>query len=270
MKIDGRKIAEDIRQEIYAQVQGLSEQPHLTIIQVGENAVSESFLAIKKRTGKQCGIALDIVQFDESLTEEVLMAKIQKAVLEKGEGSVIVQLPLPHHIDTERILNMIPKERDADVLGVDAKKEGNILPPVVGAVDEVLKEAGVALEGKEVLVIGQGRLVGAPLVKWLKGKGITPRIADEHTNDITPLAREADIIISGAGVPHLVQPEMLKEGVVLIDAGTANDNGILKGDIDPRCYEKASFYTAVPGGIGPITVAKLFENVAILASLHIE
>lgn len=255
-KIDGRAIAADINKKTQKAVAELSEQPVLTIVRVGEDAVTESFLKIKQRVADIVGVETVIVSLPETATEDDIKKSIDHA-----KGSVVIQLPLPTHIDTDVVLAQLPAEKDPDALSLHPQ----VHAPVVGAAKEVLERNAISFKDTQVLVVGQGRLVGAPVIEWLKSEGVEPMVADEHTEDLAGLTKEADIIISGAGVPHLITADMVKDQVVLIDAGTSSDGGVLKGDIHPDCYEKASLYTPVPGGIGPVTVAKLFENVVILS-----
>ncbi len=141
-------------------------------------------------------------------------------------------------------------------------KEGNhtFLPPVVGAIAEIFKFHNVSLEGKEILVVGDGMLVGRPMHDWLLGKGIYPKSLDIHTENSDELLQNADIVISGAGQANLITKDRIETGVVLIDAGSSLDAGQLVGDISKDCAEKASLFSMVPGGVGPITIAIIFKN----------
>jgi methylenetetrahydrofolate dehydrogenase (NADP+)/methenyltetrahydrofolate cyclohydrolase len=182
--------------------------------------------------------------------------------------AVIVQLPLPEGVNQEELLNSIPVEKDADVLSRAARErfekgeEGALLPPVVGAIREILQSGNVAIAGKRAVVIGAGFLVGGPVAKWLRQQGADVEVLTiESSNEALVAAlAEADIIVSGTGSPGLIMPDMIKQGLALIDAGTSESNGKIVGDADPACADKCSLFTPVPGGVGPIAVACLFEN----------
>lgn len=257
MRVDGRQIAEDILEDVKKKVAGRDLM--LSVVIVGNNPATESFVRIKKKKAKEVGILLNEIRFDNKATTEDLVKAIE--IESKKEHAIIVQLPLPAHIDREKVLNTIPKELDVDVLR-GKSKDAKILSPVVGAIKEILDRNAIDPKGKRVVVIGLGKLVGEPAVLWFKHDAGADVIAvDIHTKNIETYIKEADIILSGAGVPNLVTKDMVKEGVVLLDAGTSEDAGVLQGDISSGCETKASLYTPVPGGIGPVTVAVLLRNV---------
>jgi methylenetetrahydrofolate dehydrogenase (NADP+)/methenyltetrahydrofolate cyclohydrolase len=170
-------------------------------------------------------------------------------------------------MDVQTILNSVPLEKDIDILSDDAKKAYNnknlkSIPPVAAAMWELLKSTNVDLEGKEILIVGNGKLVGEPVSMLLSHENISYTIIDKDTD---PFERSrklstADIIISGVGVPHMIKPDMVKDGVILIDAGTSEQADELVGDIDPTCADKASYMTPVPGGVGPVAVVCLYKN----------
>jgi methylenetetrahydrofolate dehydrogenase (NADP+)/methenyltetrahydrofolate cyclohydrolase len=168
-------------------------------------------------------------------------------------------------MDTKAILDSIPVEKDADVLSSVARTTGALLPPVVSAVKKILEFGKVEVKGKKTVVVGSGFLVGAPVAAWLIQQGAEVKVVNRSTGNLSELLHDADIIVSGAGSPHFIKPDMLKQGVVLIDAGTSESDGTITGDADLACAEKCSVFTPVPGGVGPLAVACLFENVVTLA-----
>jgi methylenetetrahydrofolate dehydrogenase (NADP+)/methenyltetrahydrofolate cyclohydrolase len=173
-------------------------------------------------------------------------------------------------MDTDFIVNAIPLEKDADVLSqlayeaFEKSVQPSLLPPVVGAIKEVFDRHAIDPTGKQTVIVGNGKLVGLPASVWLQSLGADVIVLTRNTFS-EEVIRDADIVISGAGAPHLIKPDMLKEGVVLIDAGTSESNGAIAGDADPACADVASIFTPVPGGMGPIAVACLFKNAAALA-----
>ncbi len=268
MIIDGKKIAAEILAEVKSEREGL---PALVVraVVVAPGAATHSYLKIKSLRAEDAGMELEVVQLPEgSSTDDCI-----EAVEAPGADAVIVQLPLPEKIDAEKVLDLIPAVLDADVLGAISRGafahglEGALLPPVVDAVREILERADVSIEGKSVVVVGDGWLVGNPVSTWLTLQGAEVFVITKSTPDLSVL-KTADIVVSGAGSPHLIQPEMLKEGVVLIDAGTSEANGVIAGDIAPACAEHALVFTPVPGGVGPIAVACLFRNVIKLLKLN--
>jgi methylenetetrahydrofolate dehydrogenase (NADP+)/methenyltetrahydrofolate cyclohydrolase len=168
----------------------------------------------------------------------------------------VVQLPLPKQINANKILDLIPSDKDVDALSENA----SVLAPVAGAVREVLERNQVELEGKKILVVGQGRLVGRPVAIWLAQEGYEVETADINTKNLAELTNRADVIITGVGKPGLIKLEDIKEGAILIDTGTSESAGKLMGDVDPTCAVKCSLLSPVPGGVGPITVAMIFKN----------
>lgn len=269
-KVDGKAIKADIKERLREVVLRAGVRPRLTLVYVGENPVIDTYVELKRRFGEDIGVHVDVDRYPSDITPEK-MKEVMEAYEEGGEGDgIVLQLPLPDSLDVDEVISWIDPERDVDVLGSEAfmrALKGELpLPPVVGAVEEVFKKYGVVLEGKNIVVVGRGKLVGKPLSLWLLSKKCTVNTL-EKGDDIRSALSDADIVISGTGSAHLITPDMVKERVVLIDAGTSDIGGETKGDMHPDVGEKASLYSPVPGGIGPITVAKLFENLLILKKL---
>lgn len=266
MIIDGRAIASDILAEVRKSVAGYT--PTVRAITLEPSSATESYLRIKKARAEEAGMRLEIVRLPEDATEEICIA----AISAEGADVVIVQLPLPGRLSLQDILRAIPLSQDADVLSPDAYQRfvknmpGALLPPVASAVVEILTRNDISLTGKNVVVVGKGQLVGKPCAEILMREGASVTVIDKDTQDPKPLFRAADIIVSGVGKTHLITPGMVKEGVVLIDAGTSDADGAVAGDIDPACKDKALLFTPVPGGVGPIAVACLFKNTAQLVA----
>ena len=267
-RINGRQSAARILAALREEVRLLPRAPRLKVFMVGTRPASESYVRTKGRIAKEVGIEYVFERFPEEVSTETLCAALRRA----QEDACIVQLPLPAHIATDTVLSAIPVEKDVDVLSPEASArfEQNVgdalLPPVVFAIREVLARAKVNPEGKKTLIIGNGRLVGKPAAVWLRARGAQVRVVTRASGALAPALAWADIIVSGAGAPALVTPELISQGVVLIDAGTSESEGVLVGDIDPACQEKASVFTPVPGGIGPLTVAGLLSNAVALAA----
>lgn len=270
MLIDGKAIAEDIREKTARAVRGFPVPPALAIVVVGENPVIESFVRIKKRVGEALGIPVVERRFPGDTPAETLIPDIRELAEDRTIAGIIIQLPLPPHLEPQKILDAVPPEKDVDMLSVESmarfrKGISPILPPVAGAIQEILERNGVAVAGKEVLIIGRGRLVGAPAELLFRHNNAHVTVVGRGVAQMNELLKEADIIVSGAGEPGLLKPEMLKQGVVVIDAGTSESGGKIVGDADPKCGEVASVFTPVPGGVGPIAVALIFKNLLVLA-----
>lgn len=269
MIVDGRALAADILAATKSEVESLLHAPVVRAVVVSPSLATESYLKVKSARARDAGMLMDVVRVtDDATTEDVIAA-----VTAPGADSVIVQLPLPERLDMDLILASIPEEKDADVLSSAAYyafeqgTEGALIPPVAAAVAEICIREGVAVRGMKALVIGNGRLVGQPVWQWLKREGADVLVVTKESQETLPvLLPNMDIVVSGAGSPALIAPEHLKQGVVLIDAGTSESNGAIVGDADPRCAEIASVFTPVPGGVGPVAVACLFRNAAILAN----
>ena len=238
MLVDGKKIAEDI-------IVGLGESlrgKRLGIVVGAQDSATDSFIKIKSRVAERLGVVVVRGELDELI---------------KTCNGVIVQLPIPN---SEALLATLPPEKDVDALC----SAPLVRAPVAEAIAEVLRLHEVEPRGKKAAVVGAGRLVGAPAVKLLHELGADVEVVTSSDGSLTSL-KNADIVVLGAGEPGLIKPEMLKQGVVLIDAGTSEQGGKLAGDADPACAQVASVFTPVPGGIGPIAVAMIFKNLFDLA-----
>lgn len=265
MLVDGNKIAETLKEKLVTELL-FSPPKKVCFVIFGGNAATEQFVKTKSRISESVGIAVDIKRYaDINATEEAVSA-VRK--LDTGDyDGIVIQLPLAKGIDTQSVLDAISPEKDIDVLGTIAKEgyaKGKInrTPPVAQAVREILEFADIKLKGKKVVVVGRGRLVGEPVHLMLAREKVAHDVISKDTPEKEKLTlfKNADIIISGTGIPHGIKPEMIKDEVVLIDAGTSEQGGELVGDIDPACAKNASVMTPVPGGVGPITVISVLRN----------
>jgi len=260
MIIDGRKMAADVLARTKERAQKLSHRPKVLVyVAPNETQATRSYLKMKARSAEAAGC-----DFEETRS---LPSSIHA-------DAFIVQLPLPSSMNTAEILDSIPIMQDADVLSRDAREKFErgeadaLFPPVVGAIREIFLQHNVDPKAKNAVVVGAGFLVGAPTASWLKQQNAKVEIITLESGDLVAALRAADIVVSGAGSPRLIKPSMLKEGVVLIDAGTSESGGMIVGDADPSCADTCSLFTPVPGGVGPLAVAKLFENVISLTEMN--
>lgn len=265
--IDGKKIAQEIKDELAGEIASLGIKPKLGIFTIAPDPTITQFVGLKKRFGEAVGIEVETVQKGKDILQEEA-EDVLRAMIESFDG-VVVQLPIPEHLDAKKLLNMVPSHKDPDVLAdasTDALEEGVVLPPVAGAVREVLQRYDIDPAGRKIAIVGAGQLVGMPVYYWLVSRGILPELFDmQNAQQFTERSKEFDILISGVGKAGLITPDMVREGAVLIDAGSSESSGKIVGDIDPACAEKASYFSPVPGGIGPVTVAILFRNLVLLS-----
>jgi methylenetetrahydrofolate dehydrogenase (NADP+) / methenyltetrahydrofolate cyclohydrolase len=261
MIIDGRQIAEEILAKTKEQVSMLPRPPRLIAFTCAPTFETRRYLALKKRKAAAAGIEVTVKELPEtSSTEDVLSLMSEQA---KEADAIVVQLPFPPHVDIQKILEAIPPEKDPDGFFYEQTDTASI-PPVAGAVQEIALRHNVDFSQKNVVVLGHGRLVGQPVSKMLRKAGANVTVLTEHDGDSRPHLQGADIIVSGIGKPHYITKDMVHEGVVVFDAGTSEDGGLMVGDVNPEVAEKASLFTPVPGGIGPVTVAVLLRNVVDL------
>ena len=270
-KISGGEIAQKIINELKSKP---VPKKILAAVLVGENPTSISFLKQKEKIAKELGVDFRVYKFSDGLKNDDLRKEIGKIAKLSRVGGVIVQLPLPEHINRRYVLNAIPPEKDVDVLSEKAKElvkkgENKILPPAVGVVDEIIHASGFTLHDSRVAIVGVGFLVGQPIFEWLKDK--TRELKTFDLGDNLDELKKFDLIISGVGKAGLIKPEMLKDDSVIIDFGydmkeIRNEKGEIRkqifGDFDVSLIYNLSslLYTPTPGGTGPILVAELFEN----------
>lgn len=253
MILDGKQIAE----KVYEQLPRTSRTLGILVGEV--TPVIESFVRIKERAATRLGVTL--VRRELAVGASTEDAREAVRVLASETDGVIVQLPLPSAIDTDAVLAAIPSEKDVDGISPFPK----VRPPVAEAVREILESTGTQVHDVVAVVVGSGRLVGKPSSELLRDMGARVHLLTK--GDSFEILKEADIVVLGAGEQGIVQPEQLKRGVVLIDAGTSDlppdisgSGRKIAGDADPRCIEVASIFTPVPGGVGPIAVAMIFKN----------
>lgn len=264
IRINGRELADEIIKGIGSRLQNKV----LYFVQFGHNKVSDNFIAQKIRWGQKLGVQAFSQKYFVETTEEAIL-EIERLV-EKNPDGIIVQLPLPKNLDQKMILNSVPPEMDIDLLSDLAYQhflnhQSLRIPPVALAVWQIFKKYNIDFKSKKICILGQGKLVGQAIADLLTYEKIIYQIFNKNSlkDDLSVALKEADIIISGIGVAHFLKAIMIKEGVVLIDAGSSEQNEQILGDIDPECFEKANLYSTVPGGVGPVTVASLFLNLAL-------
>ncbi|MBI2613063.1 bifunctional 5,10-methylenetetrahydrofolate dehydrogenase/5,10-methenyltetrahydrofolate cyclohydrolase [Candidatus Kaiserbacteria bacterium] len=262
MIVDGKAIAEDIYKELGPKFGSLGRRVKLGIVVVGSNPVIESFVRIKAKAAERLGIEMVRVNVSEKSDAGKIIQAVNRLL--PTTDAVIVQLPLPGGIEVNEVLAAVPPDKDVDALNPKVSEgERPVHAPVALAVVEILKQNGVTISGARTVVVGAGRLVGAPSTWLLRSLGANVSVFSLEEGSIEDL-KDADIVVLGAGNPGFVKPEHLKRGVALIDAGTSELNKKITGDADPSCAEVTSVFTPVPGGVGPVAVAMIFRNLLML------
>jgi methylenetetrahydrofolate dehydrogenase (NADP+) / methenyltetrahydrofolate cyclohydrolase len=270
--IDGRKIRDDILTEIKNDVGKLAFTPVFCDVLVGDNPVSIQYINMKAKVAESVGIHFHRAEFPKDISTDDLIKEIEKLNLIKNICGLIIQLPLPSSLDKDKVLNSISSDIDVDCLGRDASGifyGGNISIgfPTALACMAILDSLNMDLSGKNIVVFGQGMLVGKPVTHLLRARGLEVSIINRKVENKDELIKNADILISAAGQGKYITGGMIKSGCVIIDAGTSESTGGIVGDVDLESVKGiAGFVSPVPGGVGPVTVAMLLKNVLAVAN----
>ena len=256
-KFDGRKIRDDILGDLKNQIVDFSVKPTLAVIWNGTNFISKKYINSKRKVANELNVNFELFELKK---QQEIIDKILELNAEDKITGIMVQLPLTKEIDRRKVIAAISPDKDIDGLRYCTGLDSKFFPPVTLAILEAIKNSGARLVESKVAIVGQGFLVGDPISRILKGQVADLRLVDRNVKNLSELTIDADIIISATGCAEMISSIIVKKGVILIDAGTTEVGGELKGDIDSSCYKKAIFYTPVPGGIGPVTVAMLFKN----------
>ncbi len=263
MKIlNGQELAGHIKDQHTKQVRALRNSkiyPKLAIVKVKDDPVINTYVRLKQQYGADIGAAVEIYTPSQVETPK-LLKKLNK---DKSVHAIIIQLPLPDPSQTDTIVNQVAPQKDVDALGKKSKFE----PATPMAILWLLSGYNIDLKGKNILLIGRGKLVGAPLEKILRQSGLNPEVIDRPVDNLKQRALKADVIVTATGSHGVLQPEMLSQGTVVVDAGVASEKGKTVGDLAPAVYERDDLTITPPkGGVGPLTVCALFENVIRAAS----
>ncbi len=269
--LDGKELAKNIRKDLKAEVEKLKEKgivPKLAVIMVGDNSSSEVYVKNKSFACKKVGIDFEEFFLDKSATEQELLDLIEKLNQDKNINGILLQSPVPKHIDINKAFRTILPEKDVD--GFHPMNVGNL---VIGedcfisctpyGVMKLLEEYKIEIEGKNAVILGRSNIVGKPMVQCLLAKNATITVCHSKTKEIENIVKNADIVISAIGKPHFVTNKMIKQGAVVIDVGINRlEDGTIVGDVEYESVsQKASYITPVPGGVGPMTIAMLLQNV---------
>ncbi len=268
--LDGKKLSEKIKKTLKKDVEQLQLKgitPGLAVILVGDDAASQTYVKMKRNACHKVGIYSVVHEFPENITEKELLSTIKMINENPNINGLLIQLPLPKHIDTTKILEAVDPSKDVD--GFHPYNMGRLVegletfaPCTPLGVMELFNEYGIDLKGKDVCVVGASNIVGKPMWALLVNAWATVDICHIETKDLASHTKKADIVIVGVGKPNLITEDMVKEGAIVVDIGINRlEDGKLVGDVDfENVSKKASYITPVPGGVGPMTIAMLLKN----------
>lgn len=269
--INGKELAAKVRANLKIEVDGLKEKgifPKLAVIMVGNDSASAVYVRNKSKTCNEIGVEFEEFLLPENTTREELLNLIEELNNRKDVNGILLQSPIPKHLDIREAFNAIDYKKDVDGfhpinVGKLAIEEDCFVSCTPAGVMKMLEEYNIDIEGKHAVVIGRSNIVGKPLAQCLLNKNATVTICHSRTKNLGEITKQADILVAAIGKPKFVTADMVKEGAVVIDVGiNRNEDGKLVGDVDYQNVEsKASYITPVPGGVGPMTIAMLMENV---------
>jgi len=266
IRLDGKALAAKRKAELACEVKRLNRKPGLAVILVGEDPASRVYVSSKRKDCEECGYYSEEYALPAETPEGALLDLIEELGRREDIHGILVQLPLPKGLDEQKILAAIPPEKDVD--GFHAVNMGRLVlgeegfrPCTPAGVMELLDEYNIELEGRHCVVVGRSNIVGKPMALMLLQRNATVTVCHSRTKDLASVCRQADVLVSAVGKTGLITPDMVKEGAVVVDvAMNRNAEGRLCGDCELSVYEKASAFTPVPGGVGPMTRALLMEN----------
>ena len=264
--LEGKPVADKIKEELKRQIESLKKKPVLASIQAGDNAGAAAYVKSQQKTAQNLGIEYQLHSLNQDINEAELIKFIQKLNSDNTINGIIIQMPLPSQIDYKKISQFIDPEKDAEGMhpaniGKIVFGKANILPCTPAAVMELIKETGIDLYGREVVIVGHSEIVGKPLSLLLLEKFATVTVCHTNTRNLREHTLNADILMTATGVPKLIKANMVKEGVIIVDIGISRINDKIIGDVDfDLVKNKCSYITPVPGGVGPMTIISLIEN----------
>ena len=267
MIMDGKSLKDEILSGLAEEVKALDKVPTLCVIQVGDDEASNVYINQKRKMCNDIGYNFIHEKYDDSITEDELLKNIKRFNSNDNIDAILVQMPLPSGINEKNIQNAVNKYKDVDGLNdsniVDLiSGKSSLYPCTACGVISLLDKYGVTLEGSNVVIVGRSSLVGMPLFHMLENRNATVTLCHSKTRNLQSITKNADIIISATGVKGLIKEDMVNNNAVVVDVGITRENGKLYGDVDfDNVSKKASLITPVPGGVGPMTIASLAQNV---------
>ena len=265
--LDGKVLSNKIKDELTKKVKKFLVKPCLAVIQIGNDEASNVYIKSKEKACNEIGINFIHAKFEEDVDEQEVINKIIELNNDKYVNGILLQLPIPKHFYQQKLLNLIDKNKDVDGLtdinvGLLFKGNNNLVPCTPLGIIKLLQEYNIEISGKHAVVVGKSNLVGKPLAMLLLQNGATVTICHSKTVNLKKYTEQADILISAVGKKGLITEDMIKDNSIIIDVGINRIDGKLYGDVDfDNVIDKASYITPVPGGVGPMTVAMLLNNV---------
>ncbi len=265
--MDGEALSLKIQEEMKQQLKSCMIRPSVAVIQVGDDAASNSYIKRKEKACNSVGVYFRHYKFDDDTPELTIINKIKELNNDDYVNGILVQLPLPERYNEKRITNSISNSKDVDGLtdintGRMINGRKTLVPCTPLGVMRILEEYSIPIEGKHVVIVGRGKLVGKPLSTLMLAKDATVTICHSKTADLKSITKQADILVCAVGSPNMITADMVKDEAVVIDVGVNRVDGKLCGDVDfESVSKKASYITPVPKGVGPMTVAMLLENI---------
>ena len=265
-QIQGLELSKKIEEEVKQSTKGCIIRPSVAVIEIGDNELVQRHVELKQKACERADIYFRHFKYDETTSELTIVNKIKELNNDDYVNGIMIELPIPEKYNEKRLLNAIINSKDIDGLtdinvgrAIGGRK--TIIPSTVMAILTLIKENNIELEGKEVVLVGKGKLVGKPLIFQLLNEGATVTVCHSRTLDLKKHTKEADIIISGAGVKNLITADMVKEGVIIIDAGYVIEDGKVYGDVEEAVSKKASLMTPKTGCIGPLSISMFLKNI---------
>lgn len=268
MRLDGNKVANELKENIKKRIKDYARQPHLVVILVGDDPASVTYVNSKKRQCENVGMKSTVKVFDSSISQEFLLEEIDKLNRDEMVDGILVQLPLPNHINSNVVVSKIDVNKDVDGLhplnvGLLVNDKPNMIPCTPKGIISILDYYDIELEGKSALVIGRSQLVGKPIASLLLSRNATVTIAHSKTQNLSHLVENNDIIVVAVGIKEFLKEHQLNSKHIVIDVGIHREGKKLLGDVERSAYDKVKAATPVPGGVGPMTIASLLENTLI-------
>lgn len=266
--INGKVLASKIKQEVKQEINELGISPYFVIVQIGDNPASNTYIRNKIKDCKECGIDSYLCHYDSSITQDRLENFFKNMSADKGVNALMLQLPIPKHLDAQKVINKIAPRKDVDGLtiinnGLLATGQNGFIPCTAAGCMEMIRSTGIDVAGKNAVVIGRSNIVGKPVTMQLLKENATVTICHSYTIGLKEICQKADILIVAVGKKNFVTADMVKPGAIVIDVGiNVQENGKLCGDVDfNEVKEVAGYITPVPGGVGLMTRAMLMKNI---------
>ena len=264
--LDGKKIKLEKIEELQKEISTLERKPGLAVIQVGDDPASNVYVGNKEKTGLELGCNFEHIKFPEDVEEDLVLATIDKLNDDMSIDGILVQMPLPKHLDAGKIQNRVCHKKDVDGLtdinaGLLMHNKDCLVPCTPYGIIEILKYYNISISGKNVVIVGRSELVGRPMLSLMLNNNATVTICHSYTSNLSEFTSKADILVVAVGKKHMINSSMIKDGAVIIDVGINREDGKLYGDVDfEDVKDKCSYITPVPGGVGQMTVLSLYQN----------